>query len=401
MSGRTANPPLPPAIDPERAAEILSALVAIPSVNPFGNPSLQGPRYTEAAVAKWVASRLEAAGCDVTLQPVWPDRPNVLARLPGRDRSRTLLFETHMDTVQPAAQMADPFTPVRRGDLVYGLGACDAKASLTAMILALEAIAAGPPPPIDILLAAVVDEEYGFRGVRHLVEQGLSAVAGVVGEPTECDIVIAHKGCLRWKVETHGRAAHSSRPAEGVNAITGMMRLMSAIESELVPGWAGRAHPLTGPPTLSVGVIRGGLQANIVPDWCEIDIDRRLVPGETSTAALAEFREVLERAAAGQEGLRVVVQDPYLDDIPMALPESAPIVGAARMAVGAVRGRAPVIGVPYGTDASKLTAAGVPTIVIGPGSIRQAHTAGEFVSLTDVVRAAHIYTALMQSDIAA
>ncbi|HEX6970921.1 MAG TPA: M20 family metallopeptidase [Limnochordia bacterium] len=390
------NPtPAPPEFSKEAAAEILSALVAIPSLNPFGDSARSGPEYTEGRVADWIAERLSAAGCQVTRQWVLPGRPNVLACLPGRDRTRTLLLETHMDTVQPATGMRDPFTPVRRNERIYGLGACDAKASLTAMILAMEWAAAGPPPPTDVLFAAVVDEEYGFRGVRHLIASGVAATAGVVGEPTECRIVIAHKGCLRWKVETRGRAAHASRPDEGVSAIRGMCRLIAGVEEGLAAAWAERAHPLTGPPTFNVGTIRGGLQANIVADRCEIDVDRRLIPGETSQGALAEFEAHARRAVAEMPGLEVVIHPPYLDDLPMALPADAPIVEEAKAAVIAAAGEPDVVGAPYGTDASKLTAAGIDTIVLGPGSITDAHSASESISLEQLVLAARIYAALV------
>jgi len=192
---------------------------------------------------------------------VFPGRWNVIARLPGLSAKRVVL-EAHMDTVSIKGMSIPPFEPAIRDGRLYGRGAVDDKAGLAAMMHAVASIKAdGLPPPCEVLLAAVVDEEFSYRGVVKLCE-GLQAEAAIVAEPTEMRVIVASKGVLRFRILTEGKAAHSSKPHLGVNAISHMSRLVLALEA-MNGRLMARKHPLLGAATLNVGVISGGVQVEL------------------------------------------------------------------------------------------------------------------------------------------
>ena len=366
-------------IDP--ATSLLQRLVAIPSVNPRDTDS-----PAEAGMADFVAAWLRGAGVEVEIQTVLPGRPNVLGRVRGRDRSRIVLLESHLDTVEIDGMTASPFGAEIREGRLYGRGACDAKGPLAAMMLALAALARDAPPPVDVMLAGVMDEEHRYRGVTALLERGEPFAAAIVGEPTDLDLIIAHKGCVRFTVTTHGRACHSSNPWEGDNAIMGMADLLAFIRRAIEPEASAAVHPRVGPATVCVSLIQGGSAVNSVPATCTIYLDRRTLPGEEPLAVWAGYRDRFEAIAPG----KITVGEPYLVDYAMDTDAASPVVRALEVAVRGIGRPAAVRGVSYGTDASKLARAGIPSVVFGPGSIRQAHSADEWIELRQVEEAATI-----------
>jgi acetylornithine deacetylase/succinyl-diaminopimelate desuccinylase-like protein len=376
---------------PQQLIPLLSDLVALESVN----PAYPGGSGGEAAVADYVEAYCRRLGLVVTRQPVLPGRDNILAELRVAGAQQTLLFEAHMDTVAVGPKGPAALLPELRDGRLYGRGSCDTKGSLAAMLLALEALLAEKASlRINVLLLASVDEEHGFRGVTAFLGNQYPISAAVVGEPTELRIVVAHKGCLRWRLTTAGRAAHSSRPEEGDNAIDQMADVLQALRSYQAR-LRGRRHPLVGTPTMSVGRIWGGTGVNIVPERCTIEIDRRLIPGEEPQGALAEVDAFLATCVADNPTLKVTREDPFIVDWPLETPGDAAVVGAGRAACADLQLPAEPIGVPYGTDASKLWAlGGIPSLVLGPGSITQAHTAEEYVSLAEVATASELYQRL-------
>jgi succinyl-diaminopimelate desuccinylase len=289
--------------------------------------------------------------------------------------------------------MPDALVPRISDGRVYGRGACDTKASLAAMLYALKLLrdhAGGDHA--DVLLAATVDEEVAFRGVLALVDSRPQAAGAVVGEPTDLVPVIAHKGVVRWRIRTHGRAAHTSKPEEGNNAIYQMVEVVRALREGIEPRLAERAHPFAGAPSLCVSVIHGGLQINIVPPECVIEIDRRTVPGETHEQVLAEIDQVLDDLRRREPTFVIEREDPMIADWPLFTPPDSAIARAAVAACRVICGPVEPSAAPYGTDASKLSELGhIPSIVLGPGSITQAHTDDEWVSIAQVVQAAEIY----------
>ncbi|MBO0858201.1 MAG: M20 family metallopeptidase [Chloracidobacterium sp.] len=372
------------------ALKTLSELVAINSVNPaYANGR------KEEAIQRYILDFFKAAGFPTETQEALPGRPNVIAKLAGRDPSRRLILEAHVDTVGIDDMTISPFEPVLRDGLLYGRGACDAKGGLAAMMHALiEAREICDQPPCDVWLAATVDEEFSYRGALNLCE-GLSATGAIIAEPTSLRLVIASKGCLRSRITVNGQAAHSSKPHLGVNAITRMARVLAALEEE-----EGRLneklHPLVGAPTLNVGIIRGGAQVNIVPNECSIEVDRRIVPGETVIEVQARYDQLFDGLRREIPDLKIS-QYRILEDWPMETAANAHIVQIASAALQYVNLNSKPTGVPFGSDASKLSRIGIPSIVFGPGSIDQAHTADEFVPVDEVIIATQIYKEIIRN----
>lgn len=371
-------------------APVLATLQNLVRINSVNASYAGGPG--EAALAAFIESFFAAHGIPTERQTtVLPGRDNVLARLPGRNRSRSLILEAHMDTVSIAGMSIPPFEPVIRDGRLYGRGACDTKAGLAAMMHTLvELKQAGITPPCDVLLAAVVDEEFSYRGVVRLCEN-LQADAAIVAEPTELRAVIASKGVLRWTIEVQGKAAHSSKPHLGVNAIQHMRRVLETLEKDDAR-LATLTHPLVGQATCNVGVIRGGVQVNFVPDTCSIELDRRLLPGETAESALADYQKLLE-SIPGVSARNL--HPPLLVDEALDTPDSATVARVASQTLAAMGLNPELCGVPYGSDASKLSRAGVPSIVFGPGNIDQAHAADEWVETDQVLKALDFYRQLV------
>lgn len=369
----------------------LADLVRIDSVNPeFGGPGERG-------VADYVEGRLRSAGVETLRTEVLPGRDNIVGIVPGRDRSRQVVLEAHMDVVSIAGMTIPPFAPVIEGGRMYGRGSCDTKAGLAGMLHAvIDVHRSGVVPPCDVWLAAVIDEEYLFRGVTRLCDDlpatlpGRAPSAAIIAEPTEMRVVVATKGVVRWEIVFHGRAAHSSKPHLGINAISHAATFIRAVDA-LHAGLATHLHPLLGPATGNVGLIAGGIQVNFVPDRCALQIDRRLLPGERTADILATYQAILDRMAADDPTVRAEMIPPFLVDEALETPADARATALASEVAGEL-GLAPdPVGVPYGSDASKLSRHGLDGIVFGPGSIDQAHGAVEYVDVAQVELAAEFY----------
>lgn len=368
--------------------QTLADLVRINSVNSAyeGGPG-------EAGVAAWLGRFFAARGIEISEQQVFPGRNNVIARLPGRDRSRQVILEAHMDTVSVKGMTIPPFEPAIADGKLSGRGACDDKAGLAAMMHALADLRQrGQTPACDVALAAVVDEEFSFRGVVKLCEalRYPATVAAIVAEPTEMRCVIASKGTLRWRIVVRGRSAHSAKPHLGINAISHMARIVLALEQDHA-ALAQTPHPLLGPATCNVGVIGGGVQVNFVPDQCTIEIDRRLLPGETPAAVLQHYQGVLDALKRNHPDLDAAMEPPMLVDEALATSSGEDVVRVACETLQQLGLNSTPAGVPFCSDASKLSRAGVPTIIFGPGSIDRAHVADEYVEIDQVEQAVEFY----------
>ena len=383
----------------------LGELVAIPSVNPMGR-AVSGPEYFEYRVTDYLEQLFGRLGLPCMRQAIAPLRDNILARLDGavppERGGPILLFEVHQDTVPVEGMTIEPWTPTIRDGRLYGRGSCDVKAGMTAMLGALARLAdERPANRPTLVLACTVNEEHGFTGVTGLARLGSAEHspllprppdAAIVAEPTRLAIVVAHKGVVRWRCHTGGRAAHSSRPEAGDNAIYRMAPILAALERYHREELAGAAaHPLCGRPTLSVGTIAGGLSVNTVPDHAVIEIDRRLLPGDDPARAYRQVIDYLAAALGDSASPAHVRHDPPLmQSFGLSEAANGPLAERLAEAVREVIGQASRVGVPFGTDAAVLARAGVPTVVFGPGSIEQAHTADEWVPLEEVAQASEI-----------
>ncbi|MBK9169975.1 MAG: M20 family metallopeptidase [Bryobacterales bacterium] len=363
--------------------ETLADLVRIPSIN----PAYEGGVPEEAAAA-YVERFFAARGIETWRQEVFPGRPNLIARLPGSSPGLRVVLEAHTDTVSVGGMTIPPFEPEVRDGNLYGRGSCDTKAGLAAMMHAVAGLHAdGIVPQAEVWLVAAADEEHSFRGVLKLCEALDSASAAIVAEPTSLRAVIASKGVVRWKIRTRGRSAHSSKPHLGINAISHMARVIDLLERE-APALAPPPHPLLGPATLNIGIIRGGAQVNFVPAECEIEIDRRLLPGERTEGVLAEYDRLLDRL---RPEIDVVMDVPMLADEALETPASSAVAAVASRVLERLGLDPEPCGVPYGSDASKLSRHGVPSMIFGPGSIDRAHAAVEFVECDQVLQAERFF----------
>jgi len=375
------------------SSQVLATLAELVSINSI-NPAYENGR-SEADLGHYIEDFFGRRGIETFQQPVMPGRSNIVARLPGRDAGRRIVLEAHMDTVSITGMTIPPFDPVVRDGCLYGRGSCDTKGGLAAMMHAVAALKERSiTPPCEVWLAAVVDEEFAFQGVLALCD-GLKAHAAIVAEPTSLCAVIASKGVLRWKIRTNGKAAHSSKPHLGVNAINHMALIVSAFERD-AETLAATAHPLLGPATVNVGVIRGGVQVNFVPDSCEIEIDRRLLPGESAEDVLAGYAGMLDRLKAEHPLLDAVMSEPMIVDPALETEPEAQVAVVAQQVLEGLGLDSSLAGVPYGSDASKLARHGVPAIIFGPGSIDRAHAAVEYVECDQVVAAASFYYEFLQ-----
>ncbi|MCP5112970.1 MAG: M20 family metallopeptidase, partial [bacterium] len=319
---------------------------------------------------------------------------NLIASISGANPERLLVFEAHTDTASVTGMSIPPFDPEISDNRLYGRGSCDTKAGLAAMMHALASLREEPEqPPCDIWVVAAADEEYSFRGVLKLCE-GLEAAGAVVSEPTGMRAVIASKGCVRWRILCKGKAAHSSKPHLGVNAITHMARVVSALEADTAR-LAAFSHPLVGSPTCSIGLIRGGTQVNVVADQCAIELDRRLIPGERVSQVLDDYERLLAGLQDGVASLDASMEPPMLEDLPLDTPPDSAVASLASETLRDLGLDPSFAGVPFGSDASKLARAGIPSILVGPGSIDQAHAAVEYVECDQVEQAFEFYRRFM------
>jgi acetylornithine deacetylase/succinyl-diaminopimelate desuccinylase-like protein len=351
-------------------AELLARLVDIPSVYPH-----------EKEILLFLEAELARLGFTTQRYPVEDDRWNILVRI-GED-SPVLCLNSHCDTVQPAGNSV-PKSWIE-GDTLFGLGSMDDKASVTAMIGAMKAIADSGVAlngTLDLLLS--VDEEGDARGVRTAIPQGYRCDMTITGEGTDLAIVPAHCGLVFLEIVTHGKATHGALPMEGVNAIERMFQLVTELREAVTDH---PPHPTVGPPTLNLGILRGGDRPNRVPDRCEASVDIRLVPPMTVKWVLDRVRDVFAGWGDTAE-YKIIKQGEALDT-----PPDSPLIGAIRSVTERVLGHSTEsVGWRGWTEAEAFQSGlGIDAVVFGPGELIRAHSANEFVSLAQVHQAARLY----------
>jgi acetylornithine deacetylase len=354
--------------------ELAARLVSIDSVN----PTLASTGGGEAAVANALAEWLEQAGLEVHVEEAAPGRPNVIGVAPGSGGGRSLLLNGHTDTVGLLEPDGGLGARVEGGRL-YGRGAYDMKASLAAIALAAVECA-GLGLRGDVIVAAVADEEAGSIGTEGLLRRW-SADAAIVAEPTDERLCIAHRGWVAFDIETHGRAAHGSRPDLGIDAIAMMGRILVQIETLDHSLRAGAAHPLLGTGSVHASLIEGGQEYSSYQARCLLSGERRTIPGELRPDVEAELRGLLGDADAS-------ISFPFGRD-PLEVPPDEEIVRAVQDGTGSQD----VYGAPFWTDAALFADAGIPAVLYGPRG-EGAHAAVEWVELASVERCRDLYVAV-------
>jgi succinyl-diaminopimelate desuccinylase len=353
-------------------------LIAIDTTNPPGG---------ELRAAERIARQLRDGGIDTILQPLGDGRANLVARLVGAGERPALVFTGHLDTVPigPQPWSRPPLDGGVDDGRLYGRGAVDMKGAVAAMCVALLRLRdAGEVPAGDVVLALTAGEEVDSCGAERLAQTGLLDGAGamVVGEPTNFDVGIAHRGALWVRVAAYGTRAHGARPSRAANAIYRLFdRLDPLDELEALVG--DREDPLLGSGSMSLNMVGGGDAPNVVPDLATATLDFRTLPGH-------RHEELLESLRARREGVDVTV---LRDAPPIAVAADDPLPRAALDAVTETLGRpARTRGLAYVTDASAFVSAlGIPAIVVGPGTEQQAHTVDEYVEVEALGLAADIY----------
>jgi acetylornithine deacetylase len=363
--------------------DLVSRLVEIDSVN----PSLVEGGAGEEEIAAYVAGWARTAGLEADVLRGTPGRPSVIVRARGNGGGRTLLLCGHLDTVTVEG-MTDPLTPRLDGDRLHGRGAYDMKAGVAAALVACrEAAALGLAG--DVVVAAVADEEHASLGVQEALG-AVGADAAIVTEPTELEVVIAHRGFVWAEIEVTGRAAHGSRPQLGVDAIvkTGpVLTELGALDAAL----GERTHPLLGRGSVHASVIEGGAELSSYPASCVLGLERRTLPGETAADVEAELGLLLGRCRAIDPELEAE-QRTLLVREPFEIPQDAEIVELVLACAADELGARPAIaGASYWADAAFIAAAGIPTVMFGPGG-EGAHAAEEWVSVPDTVAVARVLT---------
>lgn len=403
--------------------DLLQNLIAIPSVNPmFG--AAETDCLGEGRLTDFLQQWASRHGWKWLRQEVHPHRDNLVVWIPATNASATAfpitLWEVHQDTVGVAGMQIDPFAGLEREGKIYGRGASDVKGSMAAMMAALMSMASSAGPRGSILLALTINEECGFSGAKALsriwdddnvlqqspLDDGekingplslnelrqLRPTRAIVAEPTDLQVVVAHKAIVRWRCHTRGLAAHSSQPERGTNAIYAMTDVIDAIRDFDRDVLSRRGLDcLCGRPTVSVNTIQGGSGANVVPDQAVIDIDYRTMPGEVPIEAQRELVQFL--AVRLPPETEVEHQQPWNQSRGMRAGDNrAWAEQVARSVRESVASE--IVGVPYGTDAWVFAALGIPTVVLGPGSIEQAHTDDEWIALADLERGVEVYRRL-------
>ena len=367
------------------ARGILERLVRIPSQTGH-----------EKAAAEALAGWCREAGLEVSMQEVEPGRPNLLATWRAGNGPH-LLLTGHIDTV-PVGEgwTRDPHGAEMAGGRLFGRGACDMKGGLAAMLGAIVALRArGEQPAGDVTFAAAVGEEEDSAGTRAMVKGGIKADRAVLSEPTAIHLVLANRGLLNYRIVVKGASVHASAPALGRNAVTAASRIVVELEatgSEV----SKRSHPVFGPPSLTVGTMHGGTRPYVVPDRCEIEVDRRLNPGESAEQVVDELQSAIARVKESLPWLEAeVIAGP--DYIPFEIPQDHVLVRSMSKAMEAA-------GLPPRTSSWRAASdagflvhgAGIPCVLFGPGDIEQAaHRPDEWIDLEDLDVAQRVFEHLI------
>jgi acetylornithine deacetylase len=372
----------------QNVVTLLQQLVRIPSVNPDNAPGTD--QNGEEKIAVFLAGWLESIGAEVVLEEIQPGRPNLIARFAPRDGRPRVLLGPHLDTVGIGGMVVDPFGGEIRDGKLWGRGASDTKGPMAAMLWALhdhrEQLANFP---VAVDFVAFMGEESGQWGSKHFAANYAAEYQfALVGEPTSMQVVHVTKGSLWATLRATGKAAHSSMPERGENAILKLTRSLDHLDHHLGHALASFVHPLLGHSTMNIGLIRGGARPNIVPDLAEAELDIRITPALAAAGgALKLLRETIEF-----HDLPVSIVNPH-ENPPMETPADHPMIQAL-LATDPLTG---LTGAPWFSDAAHLAKGGIPSICIGPGSIDQAHTVDEFIELAALEKGTAFFSAFIGS----
>ncbi|MBT5876346.1 MAG: ArgE/DapE family deacylase [Candidatus Latescibacteria bacterium] len=375
------------AIDEQETVELLKELIRIDSVNPDLVPDGAG----EAAIGEFVRAYMADSGLEVVVQDSAPGRPNVIGTLRSANpvSGKSLMLNGHTDTVGFGKMDIDPLDPVERGGRIYGRGSADMKSGVAAMLSATAAVVrSGIRLSGDVIVAAVVDEEYASIGTETLVKD-FGADAAIVTEPTNLSLTVAHKGFAWIEITTRGRSAHGSDSSSGRDAIMMMAEVLQSFRQHDQSQLATRNHPILSPPSLHASIIEGGKELSTYPDTCRLQLERRTVPGETQASIEVEIADILDGCRLRDADFSAESAVLFYRE-PLEIDRSDSVVKALHASFQDVAGRSPeYTGSAGWMDSGILCASGIPTVVFGPSG-DGFHGAVESVDRDSVVQCAQI-----------
>ena len=388
---------------PNDVLDLLAKMISFDTVNEYTS----GVDFPERTMMEYLEEIAKGWGLETSRLPIPASALaasyNLLITYEVSKTAQWLVFESHADTVSVDGMTVNPFQGLIKDGVIYGRGACDTKGSGAGMLWALKEYMELSTCANNIAVLFVTDEEATKTGTTAFVQTQLehldwTPTGVIVGEPTLCQPVVAHNGVIRWKVSTQGVAAHSSNPSNGQSAISAMSKLILEFEREYCSK-ISLTHPLTGQAACSVNTISGGTAVNIIPDFCEIEIDRRTLPGEDSEQVLKDMKAVLDSISLRDPTILIGTSTPFVDYQldPTVNREFALQISEILIEMGLSGEQS---GAGYGTDASTYSKAGIPAVVIGPGSINQAHTKDEWLEIAELNKSVSVYKQIMKGDFA-
>ena len=372
-----------------QTVKLLHDLIALPSINTAflsKNNSLAG----EERIIDYIIGRANKAKLDTEKQQTECGRSNLIIKLAPKGKIKhRIILGPHLDTV--GVDNTAMLNPKKKGNRIYGRGACDTKGSVAVMLNSIEKLSKnrGRPSNTEIVFIGFVDEECNQTGSRAFQNLNMNADLALVGEPTRCKVVTAHKGDFWLKIQTKGKSAHGARPELGNNAAHLMAKCIDLIETKYASRLRKINHPILGSPTINTGIIKCGSQPNIVPDYCEADLDRRTLPRETFHTIKREIHELFKK-----NNLKANISN--IKKFPCPAMETDHKTPWVQNFMRTVRQSKP-IGVDYYCDAANIATTGIPTVVWGPGDIAQAHTVNEWITLTQIERGINILMRFLSS----
>lgn len=377
-------------IDKSKIINLVKALVDFESAAPPGN---------EYEVGMYLAEYLQSLGLQVELQKAAERRFNVIGRLKGTGKNpAALVYNGHIDVVPSGEEKLwthPPFRCTRIGDRLYGRGTSDMKGSIGAALCAIEVLQRSRVRlGGDLIVALVADEEVSNLGMKKLLAEGLKADYCLVGEPTNLEIAIGHRGVMAFKISAIGKSVHAAQAGQGINAIYQAAKMIDGVK-QLNREIQERTHPLFGAATVTATTIHGGIKVNVVPDHCEIMVDRRLIPGETREQCIREIKTMLEKLKQEDEEMNCAYEVTTFCP-PGGISEREVIVSLLKKEITGILGQKAVVkGFEATCEASLLMeGTGIPTVIFGPGSIRQAHNIDEYIEIDQLIKATEIFANL-------
>lgn len=348
----------------------------------------------EGELAELILNYLRELNLAAEIQTIAPGRANVLAVLPGSSRERSILLNSHLDTVGVEG-MIHPFTLRQEGDKLYGRGTYDMKGSVAIMLLLAEYFVKYPPPA-DILLTFVADEEDLSTGMEYLVNHWLKDITprpsgAIFLEPTEEEIGVSHKGFNWYELEVFGKTAHGSRPEQGIDAILPLRSVLdelSRIQAELL---IREPDPLLGHGSLHSSIIEGGTELSVIPGQSRLKWERRTLPGESQQNLDLELKRMVQ-AAENHPGDHEVRARELFVRLPHKVPDEARVLEHLQKASP----QSQKVGLSFWADSALGAQAGIPSVLFGPIG-HGAHAVDEWVSLKSLIRVYEVLKRLVES----